>query len=268
MTEDDKRTFAELVGTLFETFNRPEPSRRVLEAWWAALEDYPISVIQHAGREYLRDGKYPPKPSDIREVIEAAKRDCWPSGNEAWAMVQRADDEAETVVWTEEAKQAYFRAAKPLIDEGDRIGARMAFLDAYEKQVSAAIQANRPPTVEISEGHDPTLRRPAIEQALNHGLLTHQEAEHRLIGCDREVTGDGKALAGLLTSDAGGAEPSPRAREWIEHIRANIKQPEKPRLEESIRRRQDEVQVFASSKKSVAEQLRESSSGGDPGGES
>lgn len=273
MNQQDKRAFAEVVGTLFEVFNQPEPSRRVLTAWWAVLEEYPIEVIQQAANDYLRTGKYPPKPSDIRGSIEGAKRACWPTGDEAWAMVQHADDERETVVWTAESKLAFFQAAAPLLEEGDRVAARRAFLDSYEKHVTAAIEAGCPPKVEISEGHDPAGRRPAIEQAIDRRLLTHEEAAPRLLGCDREVTGDGVALAGLLGYDGPKAEsyePTDYAKRKLAEIKASIEPVRKPTLDERIEEKREEVRVLANSKQSVIEQLREqgaASSDGDEEGE-
>jgi hypothetical protein len=48
-----------------------------------------------------------------------------PTANEAWALVLASRDETDTVVWTEQIAEAA-GIARPIIDAGDDVGARMA----------------------------------------------------------------------------------------------------------------------------------------------
>jgi len=198
MNSQDRGQFAEIVGMLFDVFNQPEPQPRKMKAWWAVLVDYPIEVVEQAAYEYLKTGKYPPKPSDILEAITGAMRDHWPTADEAWANAQAAVDERNTVVWTEEAAQAWFQSAQPLMEAGDKIAARRSFIDTYERLVTESMALGRPPRALISEGHDADLRAAAIRHAESVGMISHDEAAHRLIGTD-SVTSEGNAIAGLLT---------------------------------------------------------------------
>ncbi len=254
MNDQDKPQFADVIGMLFEVFNQPEPSRRNLEAWWVVLAEYPIEVVEQAAYEYIKTGKYPPKPSDIREAITGAMRDHWPTADEAWAGAQAAIDERNTVVWTEEAAQAWFQSAQPLMEAGDKIAARRAFIDTYERMVREAIAAGRPPSVTVSEGHDPDSRAPAIEQARDRGLLTHEQAEQKLIGTDREVTGDGHAVAGLL----GHGDPtkaSDEAIDWVMRIKQELAAMPNP-TEERRREREAERKALAERRERALNELR------------
>ncbi|AXF51480.1 hypothetical protein PQA73_gp52 [Erwinia phage Pavtok] len=94
----------------------------------------------------------------------------WTSANEAWALALPALDEAATVVWTPEIAKAW-AIARPIFEAGDKIGARMAFIPAYERLVELARNEGREPQFEVSAGWDPKLRVAAVEKARTIGLL-------------------------------------------------------------------------------------------------
>ncbi|NNB26316.1 hypothetical protein [Pseudomonas fragi] len=58
-----------------------------------------------------------------------------PEPNEAWAIAVTAADEDNSVVLTEEILLA-LGAARPVLNAGDAVGARMAFLNAYQRLVA------------------------------------------------------------------------------------------------------------------------------------
>lgn len=103
------------------------------------------------------------------------KRNSHLGGNEAWALALASTDEAETVVWTEEISRA-FAAASPIMAEGDKVGARMAFLEAYDRAVTEAKAQGRAPNWFPSLGHDPERRRLALEDAVRAGQLPAPDA--------------------------------------------------------------------------------------------
>lgn len=96
-----------------------------------------------------------------------------PGPEAAWAGCPR--DEGETVVWTEEQREA-FGVAAALLAEGDRVGARMAFLEAYRRLVAEARAARRPVTWAVSLGHDVAGREGPIREALAAGRLAARDA--------------------------------------------------------------------------------------------
>ncbi|MGO9443922.1 MAG: hypothetical protein ACLPXB_04000 [Thiobacillaceae bacterium] len=97
-----------------------------------------------------------------------------PGPNEAWGMVLRARDEDETVVWCQEMELGWW-AAVDILRTGDKVGARLAFLDVYPPAVAEARIARRPARWTVSLGRDPELRRIAIEKAVAQGLLTQAQ---------------------------------------------------------------------------------------------
>ena len=93
------------------------------------LCDYPPAVMKKAMRRVRAEhtGRLTLK-AILDRVDEAVGR---PAANEAWAAALEALDEAKTVVWTDEMAQAW-GVARPIAAAGDLVGARMAFIGAYE----------------------------------------------------------------------------------------------------------------------------------------
>lgn len=113
------------------------------------------------------------------------------SGNEAWALALRSIDEQETVVWTPEIARA-FAAAKPVLNGSDKVGARMAFLAAYERELATAKAEARQPEWMVSLGHDPQRRQIVLNDAVKAGKLPAPKVEHLLPPPDKPLTESGK----------------------------------------------------------------------------
>lgn len=94
----------------------------------------------------------------VQDVVSRID-DGRPGVEEAWAMIPH--DEESSVVWTQEMATAYGVAA-PLIYEGDKIGARMAFKEAYAKLVADARDRKEPPHWMPSLGGNPSGRQMAL----------------------------------------------------------------------------------------------------------
>ena len=105
-----------------------------------------------------------------------APTSCWLSANEACAVALPAIDEAATVVWTPEIAKA-FEVARPILEGGDKIGARMAFIPAYDRLIDQAKRENRTPSYEVSAGWDANMREVAMRQAVTAGLLTAPKSD-------------------------------------------------------------------------------------------
>lgn len=111
--------------------------------------------------------------ADVIERIEEA--DGRPSANEAWGIAILGFDEDETIITNDEICAA-MNAAKPIMDMGDEIGARMAFRDAYDRVIRDNRERGRSPNWWPSLGHDPIRRVDAIQAAVDVGRLTHKQA--------------------------------------------------------------------------------------------
>lgn len=98
----------------------------------------------------------------VQDVISRID-DGRPGVEQAWAMIPY--DEDTSVVWTEEMAQAHGIAA-PLLRDGDRIGARMAFKESYAKFVADARDRSEPPKWTPSFGENPSGRQMALIDAV------------------------------------------------------------------------------------------------------
>lgn len=172
----DKREMVELaemlnsVSALYGKDLKPE----VLAIYCAALQQYRIEDIRAALDAHAKDpegGRFMPLPAHLIGHLQA--NDGRPSADEAWSMCPRS--EYESVVWTEEMAQAYGLAA-PLLEHGDQVAARKAFIDRYESLVAKSRAAGVPVKVTPSFGWDAAGREAAVLRAVERGLLTAEKA--------------------------------------------------------------------------------------------
>lgn len=125
----------------------------------------------------------------IMERMPSANAHLTP--NEAWALALRSTDEQETVIWTPEIARA-FGMAQPVLAGGDKVGARMAFLAAYERELAAAKAAARQPEWLASLGHDPQRREVVINDAVAAGQLPAPKVRNLLPPPVPELTDAGR----------------------------------------------------------------------------
>lgn len=138
---------------------------------------YPCEVLARALSRVRTEhtGRLTPK-AIIDRIDEVMGR---PGANEAWAMALNALDERKTVVWTVEMSEAW-GVARDVAAEGDLVGARMAFIGAYDRLVRAAREERRLPEVLVSIGWDGEQRTVAIEKAVQLGYLSQDKAVEHL----------------------------------------------------------------------------------------
>ena len=173
MDKRDLREFAEVMARVGETYGR-DISAGVISVYFSALEQYSLADIRAALTAHARDpeeGRFMPLPAHLIGKLQA--KDGRPTAEEAWAMCPRS--EYESVVWTDEMAQAYGIAA-PLLEHGDQVAARKAFIDRYESLVQKARAAGTPVKVSPSFGWDAAGRDAAVQKAVNAGLLTQERA--------------------------------------------------------------------------------------------
>jgi hypothetical protein len=100
-----------------------------------------------------------------------------PGVEQAWAMLPHGED--TSVVWSEEMAEAWGQAA-PLLADGDRIGARMAFKETYAKKVADARDQRIAPKWTCSFGRDVQGRQAALIEAVRHNRLSLEHATQLL----------------------------------------------------------------------------------------
>lgn len=165
--------------------------------------------------------------ADILQRLQST--DGHPEPNEAWSVALSATDEADTVCMTNEIQLA-MAASMPVFRAGDKVGARMAFISAYQRLVDTARREQKPVVWQLSIGHDQQRRVAAIDDAARLGRLPAKLAtEYRAQLTHTPVTGDGMAIAGLLTGSS--AKASVNVREKIAAIKTELAEKRKQRVE-------------------------------------
>jgi hypothetical protein len=181
MREADMPEFLAMLDDVGALLLRPgqnlTPTAKAM--FFRALRDHSLEQVRAAFDAHVRDpqrGRFMPLPADvIAQILGAAADDGRPGPEEAWAIALRSQDEADTVVWTEEISQAR-GIARTILEAGDEVGARMAFKEAYSRLVDSARQAGRPPAWSASLGFDPKLRDVALQAAAESGRLLRSDA--------------------------------------------------------------------------------------------
>ncbi|RON05165.1 hypothetical protein [Pseudomonas brassicacearum] len=224
------------------------------------LSVYPVAIVRDALKSCRNEVKGRLAMADILSRVQL--KDGRPGKDEAWAIALTAGDEIETVVMTAEIQQA-MTAASPILRLGDKVGARMAFMSAYERLVAAARAEAVPTTWSVSLGFDPARRVMAIESAVRMQLITQQAGTQHLVDLRiAPITTDGQAIAGLLTGST--AEPSPHLREKLAEVRQivdaakarqdhqRIKKVQADRVDTYLRKRRIRTVIAAAQRKEAS----------------
>lgn len=194
------------------------------------LADYPAGVVSAALKACRRELTGRLTLAAILQRVQAA--DGRPGKDEAWAIALASSDEFDTVVMTQEIQRA-LTAARPVLDAGDKVGARMAFISAYERLVTEARAAAAPVAWSLSLGFDPARRAAAITSAAQLQRIPQDRAEMLLADLNvPPITEDGRAVAGLLTGAV--AKPNPKLREKLKAVKEGMLEMRKASAEKKL----------------------------------
>ncbi len=179
---------------------------------------YPVPAVKAALKACRFEVKGKLAMADILQRVQAS--DGRPGKDEAWAIAMTTNDEFETVVLTDEIQLA-LAAAKPVLDAGDKIGARMAFISAYERFVGQARQDTKQVNWHVSVGFDASRRIQAVTKAVELKRIPREHGQKYLADLSVEpITEDGRALAGLLTGSV--TRPAPSLREKLQFVKESM----------------------------------------------
>ncbi|MCK9802113.1 hypothetical protein M1B34_31750 [Pseudomonas sp. MAFF 302030] len=182
------------------------------------LAEHPMDAIANALWSCRRELTGKLTLASILQRVQAA--DGRPGKDEAWAIAMTTNDEFETVVLTDEIQLA-LAAAKPVLDAGDKIGARMAFISAYERFVGQAREDAKPVSWHVSVGFDANRRIQAVTKAVELKRIPREHGQKYLADLSVEpITEDGRAIAGLLTGTV--ARPAPALREKLLLVKSSM----------------------------------------------
>ena len=215
MTPADKPVFWRHLATAFR-FAGQEPTAEAAADWFEEFERYPLAAVAEAFRRHRRESPYPPKPRDLYRHLDGERAvDGRPTADEAWGLLRRfAGDEAETGTLTEEMRAAW-AICGAVLKSGDDVGARRAFIDAYERAVAAARERHEPARWTVTLGTDRNLRRLRVDEAVRVGRITADAARAMLPGPTADSI---EGVAGLLE----GPDQSPDERAVAARLRGLV----------------------------------------------
>lgn len=179
MDNQDKLQFAELMKATLGIYDK-EVTKETLVIWWNALSAYTIELVREALSRHVQDklnGRFSPKPADVIAMIDRIAPDGRPGADEAWAIYPR--NESDSAVMNDEIAYAA-QVAQPLIDEGDTVGARMAFKDAYNRIVEQNKTKGIKPKWFASLGHNVEGRKAVLDAAVNANRISIDYAQSLL----------------------------------------------------------------------------------------
>lgn len=229
MRKEDLSEFCQMLDDCYALLARggAMPSATAKAMFFRALDAYPLSAVRSAFDAHVKDpqrGRFAPTPADLVAQLEGMVADDGrPGPEEAWALVARARDESETVVWSEEMAQAW-KVSSSIMEMGDEVGARMAFKESYIRHVQDARALRKPVVWSASLGHDPSKRAIALTRAEAMGLIAHDDVL-RLAPPER---GETDPVALLLESAHQAADPQ-TVRERVATLKRLL---ERPQVEE------------------------------------
>jgi hypothetical protein len=164
--------------TLAEAFGEPLTDQRQ-DIYFGGLADLPQDQLRIAFRRARYELKWFPKLAELRGLAGTpadALSDGRPGPEEAWARMPKGERiEEDSVVWCEEERIAY-GACRSLLLEGDLIGARMAFKERYEKEISGARSQAKPVRWSMSAGYDIERRLSTLADAVEQKRLSLESA--------------------------------------------------------------------------------------------
>jgi len=175
----DKPQFVRVLQATMSLYDR-ELANDALHLWWGALEHLPIEAVTKALQAHIQGegGHFAPLPAD---VIKASKQE---SGHippdEAWALALTALDDQDSIIWTTQVAEAW-GAAWPCMENGDKYGARLTFLSAYDRCIKEGS-----PVWKVSLGYSHEGRERAVDEALRRGIVNAEKARSLLpYSCQR-----------------------------------------------------------------------------------
>ena len=163
MNESHKNYFARVMHRFGEIFNTTVTAEKI-EAYWAVLQGIEFDEFKRISAELAKEREFFPVPKNFIDKLPSDETQHV-GADEAWAIAVKTLDERETVIATDEIMQA-LEAARPVMELGDEVGARMAFRGAYGSLTKAGKLKWF-----ISSGTDAALRHQRVAEAVTMGRI-------------------------------------------------------------------------------------------------
>lgn len=194
MTEQEEEQISVQIQASAASVSGKNLADDVLDLLLSDLSNYTYQQISDALRRVRVECSF----FNTKEIVSRID-DGRPLAEEAWGMLPKS--ESDSVVWTVEMQEA-FGAASPLLADGDKIGARMAFLEKYRQSVNTSRAQGIPTKWQATLGHDQQGRETALTEAVNLKRISREHAIKLLPSCAFKVQQGGlKLLEAAQTND-------------------------------------------------------------------
>jgi len=225
MDSTNRTEFKEIMDGLAEYYQKPKMTKVMLQIFFGALDRYSMEQVRSAMTEHIKNpdgGQFMPKAADVIKHINGFQAlDGRVEANEAWNIALQSSDERDTVVWTDEIAIA-MTACSEILMQGDKVGARMAFIEAYRKACDAARGEGKPVHWYASLGSDSRMREGAIAKAVELGRLSASKYQNLLEHSNQPEA----SMQNLLTNTEKAAVGSEAAREALDELRGILESDE------------------------------------------
>lgn len=179
MNNNEKHEFLSVMTKIADLYDKKIPKDRVA-VYWDALCHRDINDVKMAINKHIQDGdrgRFFPLPADISYQLPN-EQDAWLTADEAWATVPKS--ESDSAAMCDETASALL-VANDLINNGDMIAARRAFIDHYNRLVDQAKHENRKPKWFPSYGSEKETRYIADSQIVERNNLMLPQEERKAL---------------------------------------------------------------------------------------
>lgn len=196
-----KTELIQKIAITFELVGNSQLSEAATKVIILKLERFPDLAVSNALDRCQDECTGRLSLGDIIQRIDDGR----PGPNEAWAIIPKG--EQYSCVWTDEMRTA---AGEVWDLMGDKVAARMAFIEAYKREVTNAKTANKPVEWSFSAGSDINHRKKTLVESVEKGRLLPEHANRimpelesktdvRMISDGRENKPNGDQLRQLLS---------------------------------------------------------------------
>ena len=179
MNDNEKNEFLNVIERTSDLYDKKIERARV-SVYWDALKHRDLDDIKAAINKHIQDadrGRFFPLPADISHQLPK-ELDPWLTANEAWAACPKS--ESDSAALCHEISSALC-IAQDLMDMGDMVAARMAFIEHYNRLVESAKSVGKKPEWFPSYGFDKELRYLADKQIVERHNLALPEGKKRAL---------------------------------------------------------------------------------------
>lgn len=160
----------EMIIDLFQFYSAPI-NKKQIEMWVHQLKDFSDEEVSAAIKKAISNNmtNFVPNPAKIIDYMFN-----FPDPEEAWGwMVPKSEDDHG--IFCDEIAVA-FGACRHLLAEGNHIGARLAFISAYQSEIENSKSLKKKPKFVPTRGFRKSGLEEIMNRAISRGFMTAKDA--------------------------------------------------------------------------------------------